>query len=126
MRNHELLFLIEVKEEKVMLVTTKRVDKYAVLSTARFLSVTCAESAIEHNDKLAYRQAEMMYDFLNKQIARDGECAFVDARVPSSPFPEWPAPEMRVIFSDDEIDTWPVQFSDSSCISEADSADVPF
>lgn len=107
-----------------MLVTTKRVDKYAVLSTARFLSIQNAESAIEHNDKFAYLQAEMIYDFLNRQINSDAECAFVDARIPSDVFPEWPAPEMRVVFSDEEINSWPVVFSDGSPID--DSADVPF
>ena len=94
------------------------VDKYAVLSTARFLSVLNAEGAIRNNDKFAYNQAFTMYDFL------DTECAFVDERIPSDVFPEWPAPEMRVVFSDEEIDSWAsVSFSDGSTI---DDSDVPF
>ena len=107
-----------------MLVSTKRIDKYAVLSTARFLSVLNAESAIRNNDKFAYNQAFTMYEFLNRQIGNDTECAFVDARIPSDVFPEWPAPEMRVVFSDEEIDSWAsVSFSDGSTI---DDSDVPF
>ena len=98
------------------------VDKYAVLSTARFLSVLNAEGAIRNNDKFAYNQAFTMYDFLNRQIGNDAECSFVDERIPSDVFPEWPAPEMRVVFSDEEIDSWPVQFSDDNVNYD----DVPF
>lgn len=100
-----------------------QIDKYAVLSTARLIATSSALSAIEHNDKFAYIQAEAMYDFLNRQIGNDSECAFVDAKIPSEPFPEWPAPEFRPVFSDEEIESWPVMFSDGSLI---DDADVPF
>jgi len=109
-------------EEKVMLVS---IDKYAVLSTARFLSVLNAEGAIRNNDRFAYNQAFTMYDFMNRQIGNDTECAFVDERIPSDVFPEWPAPEMRVVFSDEEIDSWAsVQVSGGSNID--DDVDVPF
>lgn len=101
-----------------------RKDIYAVLSTARLLAIASAKSAIEFNNRFAYRQAEDMYEFLNRQISSDSECAFVDARVWNEPFPEWPAPEMREVFSDEEIDAWPVVFSDGSTID--DTVDVPF
>lgn len=100
-----------------------RKDTYAVLATARFLSVLSAQSAIEYNNNFAYNQASMMYDFLNRQIGEDTVCAFVDARIPSEPFPEWPEPKYRPVFSDEEIDSWPVEFSDGSTI---DDDDVPF
>lgn len=107
-----------------MLEKTKYVDKYAALSTARFLSVLNAKSAIEYNNKFAYDDAEVMYNFLNKTIGDDEECAFIDARMPSEEFPEWPAPEMRPVFSDEEIASWPVVFTDGSTID--DTVDVPF
>lgn len=100
-----------------------RNDMYAVISTARLLAITNAHSAIRNNNKFAYIQADEMYNFLNNQIARDTECAFLDARIPSEPFPEWPPASMRPVFSDEEIATWPVMFSDGSVI---DDDDVPF
>lgn len=101
-----------------------QVNKYAVLSTARFLATCNAHTAIENNNILAYSQAEIMFEFLNKQIGDDSECAFVDARIPSEPFPDWPAPELRPVFSDEEIASWPVAFSDGSIVD--DTVDVPF
>lgn len=101
-----------------------RNDTYAVLSTARFLSVLSAESAIKYNNQFAYHQAELMYEFLNRQISEDSVCAFVDARIPQATFPEWPPASERPVFSDEEIDAWPVVFSDESTID--DTVDVPF
>ena len=102
-----------------MLNRTNQVDKYSVISVARFISIQHAESAIESNNKLAYSNAKTMYSFLNRQIWNDVECAFLDARKPSRPFPEWPEPAMRPVFSDEEINSWPVVFSD-------ENEDMPF
>ena len=98
-----------------------RVNPYAVITTARVLIVQNAESAIENNNLQAYIHAEIVYNFLNRQIAEDSEWSFVDARIPHKEFPEWPAPSVRPVFSDEEIDAWPVAY-----VEVDDVADVPF
>lgn len=101
-----------------------QVDAYSVISTARFLAVSNAESSIRSNNKHAYINAELMYDFLTRQIAQDSVWSYLDARIPHDEFPEWPEPSVRPVFSDEEINSWPVVFSDGSTID--DTVDMPF
>lgn len=95
---------------------------YAELSTYRTLAIVKANTAISHNYRSDYNHAEEMYETLNGIINRN--FGLIEKHMPHEEFPEWPAPEMRPVFSDEEIASWPVVFSDGSAID--DVVDVPF
>lgn len=99
-------------------------ELYAELSVYRSLARMDADRAIEANSRNDYRNAEEKYSEFNGIIRR--HFAYVDDQMPREVFPEWPAPEYKPYFSDDELAEMSVVFSDGSVVEVEDDADVPF
>ena len=99
---------------------------FGELYVYRMHAVLSARYAVETNNRTEYLNDEGKYEFAERLISHYFRETDEAIESEYKEFPEWPVPSMRPVFSDEEINSWPVVFSDGSVVEVDDVADMPF